>query len=61
MVVKKPKRKRVCTLNPKQNKAWEFAFTFYLDEGHSDSKATKLADRDLIKEFPSLKKCTEFK
>jgi hypothetical protein len=50
--------KRVAKLTPKENHAWEFAFAFYLDEGHSDSKADKFTWRDMLLEFPRLKAFT---
>jgi hypothetical protein len=46
--------KRITTLNAQENHAWEFGFTFHLDQGNADSMADKLAWRDLVSEFPRL-------
>lgn len=46
----------VATLNAQENHAWEFAFNFHLQDGHSDLKADKLAWEDLTIEFPRLKR-----
>lgn len=43
-------------LTPAQDKVWVKAFTFYLEEGKTDAQADRLAWRDLIAEFPELKK-----
>jgi hypothetical protein len=47
--------RRIATLTQKENKAWEFAFSFHREESKSDLQADKLAWRDLILEFPRLK------
>jgi len=47
--------KRIAKLTPEENRSWEFAFAFYLDEGYSDSKADGLTWRDMVLEFPRLK------
>jgi hypothetical protein len=47
--------KRTTKLNPQEDHAWEFAFSFHLDDGKTDRQADKLAWRDLILEFPRLK------
>jgi hypothetical protein len=47
--------KQIAELTPQENHSWEFAFTFYLDEGFSQSKADKLTWRDMLLEFPRLK------
>lgn len=49
-----PKRK--ARLTPQQDRVWEKAFAFYVDEGKSDAQADRLAWRDLVAEFPELKK-----
>lgn len=49
-------KKRRAHLTPAQNKAWESAFAFHVGEGKSDSQADRLAWRDLVAEFPELKK-----
>jgi hypothetical protein len=49
-------RKRIATLKPEENHAWEFAFCFHLDDGKTDLQADKLAWRDLLSEFPRLGK-----
>ena len=48
-------KKKIALLNPQENKAWVFAFTFYLDEGYDDLRADKLAWRDLRQEITRLK------
>lgn len=48
-------------LSPEQNKVWEYALAFYLNEGRSDSEADVLAHRDLLLEFPALAKGGEFR
>lgn len=55
------KKIKICKLTKKQNKIWISAFSFYLDEGKNQSQADKLAFKDLIKEFPKLKKCDKIK
>lgn len=50
-------RKRIATLKPEENHAWEFAFCFHLDDGKTDLQADKLAWRDLLLEFPRLRRC----
>lgn len=47
--------KKLATLTPEENKAWEFAFSYYLDEGKDDDEADRLAWEDIQKEFPRLK------
>jgi uncharacterized protein YjbJ (UPF0337 family) len=42
--------------NKEEDEAYESALEYYLNEGHSDLKAEKLAISDLKKEFPRLKK-----
>ena len=46
---------RIAKLTPEENHAWEFAFAFYVNEGHSDSKADRLSWRDMLLDFPRLK------
>ena len=48
--------KNLATLTTKEDKAWEFAFTYHKDGGLSDSQADKLAWTDVQKEFPRLLK-----
>jgi hypothetical protein len=43
-------------LTAAEEKAWEHAFSYYLDQKKGQMKADKLAWRDLQKEFPRLKK-----
>jgi hypothetical protein len=47
-------KKRIAKLTVEENRAWEFAFCFYLSEGKNDLQADKLAWRDLRLEFPRL-------
>lgn len=49
-----------CKLTNEQNKFWEDAFSYALDDGLSDSQADKRAFRETKKRFPSLRKCTGF-
>jgi hypothetical protein len=51
------KTKRIATLTPEENHAWEFAFCFYRDECKTDLEADELAWRDLCLEFPRLREC----
>jgi len=46
---------RIATLNAEENHSWEFAFVYYLDNGHNERKADELAWGDLTTEFPRLK------
>ena len=48
-------RRKLATLTPLENHAWEHAFAFHLDAGHADKMADSLAWRDVQKEFPRLK------
>lgn len=56
LVIFNPSRRRKARLTPEQNRAWEKAFQFHVESGKSDSSADRLAWRDLVAEFPSLKK-----
>lgn len=49
-------QKRIAILTPEENHAWEFAFCFYREECQTDLQADELAWRDMILEFPRLKK-----
>jgi hypothetical protein len=49
-------KKKLARLSPAENRAWVFAFCYYVDEGHSDLGADKLAWRDICEEFPPLRK-----
>jgi hypothetical protein len=49
-------QKQIAKLTSKENYAWEFASCFYRDGCKTDWQADKLAWRDLILEFPRLKK-----
>jgi len=48
--------KSIAKLNAQENHAWEFAFCFYREQSKTDSQADKLAWRDIVLEFPRLKK-----
>lgn len=52
----KAKIRRLATLTPKEDHAWVFAFGFYQDDGKTTSQADKLSWRDLLLEFPRLRK-----
>lgn len=57
LVIFNPKRKGRVQLTGAQQSRWENYFSFYVqDEGKSDSAADRLAWRDLVKDFPELKK-----
>jgi hypothetical protein len=44
-------------LTPEEERAWEFAFQFYvLSENKNNATADRLAWRDVQKEFPRLRK-----
>lgn len=59
-----PSRKRnvkgTAKLTPEEDRAWEKAFEYYLNEGKTDSQADRLAARDVRMEFPRLKKFRKF-
>ena len=46
---------RLATLTPEEDKAWVFAFTFYLDQGMTDEETDRKAWADLQEAFPRLK------
>lgn len=50
----KTKIKKLATLTPEENSAWENAFAFYAEA--PEIKADELAWRDVQKQFPRLKK-----
>lgn len=54
------KKPIVCKLTKRQDAVWEDAFSMYLNDGYSEKKAGDMAIRDLILEFPKLKKCDLF-
>lgn len=43
-------------LTEKEDSVWEDSFEYYKNEGYSDKKADELAYKDLVKEFPHIKK-----
>jgi hypothetical protein len=49
-------QKRIAKLTVGENHAWEFAFCFYANDGKTDLQADKLAWRDLLLEFPRLRR-----
>jgi hypothetical protein len=51
----KKNAKKLATLTPEEDKAWVFAFNYYLEEGKTENQADKMAWRDLKKEFPRLR------
>ena len=51
-----PRKRRLATLNPYEDKCWVFAFCYYMDRGKTELQADKLAWRDLREEFPRLRK-----
>lgn len=51
-----PQRKRLATLLPEENKAWETAFVYWKQKGYSDARADARAWIDVQMDFPRLKK-----
>jgi hypothetical protein len=49
------KVRKHAVLTAEENKAWEFAFSFHLDNGLSESRADKAAWKDVQAEFPRLR------
>ena len=49
-----PTNRAIAKLTPKEDRAWEKVFGFYVDEGHPDDEAAELAWKDLQEEFPRL-------
>lgn len=43
-------------LTAEEQKAWDFAFAYYCENGWVDEKAAELAWKDLQAEFPRLRK-----
>jgi hypothetical protein len=54
--MKPKKKKRIAKLNAAEDYAWTYAFCDYADEGKTDLQSDKLAWRDLLLEFPRLRK-----
>lgn len=48
-------KRKLAVLTVAENKAWEFAFSFHLDNGMSEARADKAAWKDLCAEFPRLR------
>jgi hypothetical protein len=49
------KVRKLATLTAEENKAWESAFAFHVNNGASDKRADSLAWKDLCAEFPRLR------
>ena len=49
------KDRKSAKLTPHEDRCWVFAFCFYLDAGHGDPAADRLAWRDMCLEFPRLR------
>jgi hypothetical protein len=47
--------RKLAVLTPEEEKAWEFAFAFYVEDGLKDDEAGFSAWQDLQKEFPRLR------
>jgi hypothetical protein len=47
--------RKLAVLTVPEEKAWQFAFEYHLDDGKTDAQADSLAWSDLQKEFPRLK------
>lgn len=43
-------------LTPLEDKCWVFAFVYYVDLGYSDLEADKRTWRDMLVDFPRLRK-----
>jgi hypothetical protein len=49
-------KKRVAVLTPEEDKAWVFAFCYYKDSKLGDLEADRRTWRDMLLEFPRLKR-----
>ncbi len=49
-------RPKLARLNTAEERAWEHAFRFHLDDGRGSTSAANRAWRDLQREFPRLVK-----
>ena len=47
--------RNLAVLTVREEKAWQWAFEFYVDEGLKDDEADSLAWVDVQKEFPRLR------
>lgn len=56
MKSKKRKKRRLAMLTQEEERAWIFAFGYYLEQNKSELEADELAWRDLQLEFPRLRK-----
>jgi len=48
-------KRKLAILTSAEEKSWQWAFEFYVNEGLKDDEADSLAWSDLQKEFPRLK------
>jgi hypothetical protein len=55
---KKGKMKKLARFNAAENKAWVFAFNYHLEAHCGPMEADRRAWRDMVKEFPRLRKFT---
>ena len=55
------KQIKVCKLTKVQDKFWENSFSDHMNDGESESTADKKAFRDLVRRYPSLKKCDKIR
>ena len=53
---RKDERRPRARLSVYEDKCWVFAFCYYLDEGKTDLQADKLAWRDMLLDFPRLRR-----
>ena len=49
------KKRRLAKLTAEEDKAWTTAFVHYKDDGKTDSRADRMAWRDVQEQFPRLK------
>ena len=52
----KKQRRKLATLNPKENRDWEYFFSWYMNNGFSEAEADQNAWKDLRQKYPHLRK-----
>jgi hypothetical protein len=53
---RKKRRRKLATLTPAENRDWEYFFSWYLNNGFTESQADRKAWKDLQQKYPRLKK-----
>jgi hypothetical protein len=56
MAARRNSKKRRARLSAYEDKQWVFYFCYYLDENKTDLQADQLAWRDMLLQFPRLRK-----